>query len=479
MIKKLKADLFFVVIVHSFLLVIEYFLLNNSSDATWASVAGISSVLNMIIEIRYMTKRHYLLSIGGIFIIFSYLFQCSFSILMMLNVIRSTDRFYTLFIPQHGMESFRKGTNVAIIFIGMCFIGYAIGRERYDRKQIIRIYNIEMPAVKSLGWIMTIVFGAIYFYSVLRVAIVVGLSSSYYVLTQFRNTMGYTTASSLHIYFFIGLYLLMIYYNNSGRKNTVSALLCISLISTFLVMMTGARSRGVVYIVLILIMWIKLGKKIKLKQVILFGIGGLILLQLLYAIRITRQYSFSISNVITAFFSSSNIVYETMSEFGWSVFVTGLLDEASAIWHPFDFIIKELGSIIPRSGSFGGNVMLAPTVLTGVEARVHGGTTYIADFFYYYKWIGIIVLFVLGIWIAFWDSRFQHYSKHGDIIHVAIIVGWANGILNSIRSPATFNIKLLLYSYIIVLILSAFVMKGKITSCAVNTTLNLKGGDDG
>lgn len=475
-----RVNHFFIIVFHIVILTIEAILLVTirSNTIVWTTIAGISIIVNFMLEIIYLIRNKYLFSIGGVFITFSYLFQCSFAVLLMFDAIKSSDRFYTLFIPSYGIETFKTGVNVAIIFIGACFIGYITGREKYAGKPIKKIYNIGATSTKIIGWVMTVMFGIIYFYSVLQVVLRVNVIGSYSILSEYRNTASYTMANSLHIYYFVGLLILMNYYKNINRNGIVNGLLVMSIFSAVLLMLTGARSRAVVYVVIILLMWVKHGKKLNTGRIIAYIIGGIIFLQLLYAIRVTRKYNFNFSFLVNAFFSNNNVLYETMSEFGWSVFVTGILESAAPVWHPIDFIVKEIGSILPRSAAWGGNIFLAPTVLTGVEAHVHGGTTYIADFYYYYGGFGIIILFALGFWIAYWDDRLEQYFQHKDFVHVAIILGWANGILNSIRSPATFNIKLFVYSYLIVFVVSIFVLGGRIKIIDVHDE-KLIGGSNG
>ena len=328
MMHKNKENVSAVIFFNLITLLGEFCLLNLTklNNEAWVNVAALSVIFNITLQVSYLMRKKIAFSVGGIFILVTYLFQCSYIIMISTGIMKPSDYFYTLQIPRHGFDTFKNGTNVAIIFVGMCFIGYILGRDTYDKKKMSQITTVNPLSVKCLGWLMIVIFGSIYFYYTYNQVSMVGMKASYLTLSEFR-TSEYSTARSLQIFYFIGLYLLAFYYNSKNLKQAVRIIFIISLISACFLLLTGARSQAAVFIVLIFFMWQQFDVKISFKRFVLYCFYGILILNLFYAIRVTRQYSFTIENLFEAFLSSNDILYETMSEFGFSVFVTGLLDQ--------------------------------------------------------------------------------------------------------------------------------------------------------
>lgn len=457
------------VIIQLFVLVAENVVLNMVSVdnlGLWCAIASTCIVINIVIQTIGLSSEGQLFSLGGIFITFSYLIHCSYAILMALNAFSSSSAIYTVFFVDHGMSSFTQAIKYAMNGISILFIGYKIvAKNRVSSyiKDNVDCNDFNYEILKKYGYILSICFGIIYFISTIRMVMLVLQNGSYNNLNEITSSFFMSLALNLQAFFFEGLYLLMIYYKKRGNERKCRVMFVIITVALVLSFLTGARSRAIMILLVMILFWVNDIEPIKLRKLLIYVISGLLMLQLMIAVRTSRDVGFSLKGVIESFFNfEDNVFHETLNEFGSSIFVTAGFMNGYEVGHPVDFIIKELGSIIPRISAWGGEIFLSSTRRTGFEESYHLGVTYIADFYYYFGVYGQYLLALYGAWIAILDNKISEWRSKGKYIAMAVAIPGLVLVFNSVRASATLGLKMFLYSYIIFMILRVFFSKGKI-----------------
>ena len=193
-------------------------------------------------------------------------------------------------------------------------------------------------------------------------------------------------------------------------------------------------------------------------------IAGLVMIQLLSAVRFARSTgALSFGLIISEFFSfQNNILYETLNEFGGSIFVTvGFMNNR---YHggALDFFLKEILSILPKISSWGGELFQPPTVRTGFEASYQLGSTYIADFYYYFGNLGQYVVGILGLIFVAIDNSLIKKSLEKKYLSAMVIFPGIVSLFNSVRAQATLGIKMFVYSWLIFKLFQVFLTGNRI-----------------
>lgn len=458
------------------LLIVENIALNNlylDDLYAWCGVMSASILVNILLQIFYFRHSKTMLSLGFVFVMLSYVFQESYAVLLFLDAVPANSVIYTVHLTRFGLQNFMRASVIGLNSITVVFLGYVIF-STVVKKNIHRSKQAELDDIiqqeelpkwyKNMGWMVVIVFTPIYYFSVLR-QIIASLGAGSYMALFSIQTELLNTFINLRIFLFAGIYILMVYYKKAGKLKYCNWLLIYALFSSVLIFFSGARSLGMLYMVVVLLFWFRDIRMLKIKwwNILFFVIAALILLQFLYAIRIIRQREFTIENFLLAFTQGDNIIYETFSEFGVSVFVTAAFVKFQDFWHPMTFFIKEIGGILPGIASYGGTAFLPATVVTGIEASYGLGSTYIADFYYYFGNYEYIVILFLGIILAIADGYINKLKAKNNFSGISVMLCWSALMLNIVRSQATFNLKMLVYSYIIIKIFEIVAKKGKIS----------------
>ena len=74
-----------------------------------------------------------------------------------------------------------------------------------------------------------------------------------------------------------------------------------------------------------------------------------------------------------------------------------------------------------------------------------------------------IVILFLGIILAIADGYINKLKAKNNFSGISVMLCWSALMLNIVRSQATFNLKMLVYSYIIIKIFEIVAKKGKIS----------------
>lgn len=468
----IKRENFFVLLISVITILVENKILDAYQNANFYSLCGMISIcmiINMIVQFTYFRINNRVFTLGFWIITLSYLFQCAYVVLFSLHLVPQDSVIYTLHLSRFGYEAFVKASRIGLNSIAAVFIGYMIVGNNVYSSEEGKIYkgienNTSIPWwIKKVGWLIVVFFGIPFCGSIIyQIRFSIG-RGSYIGLTSTRTGL-LNLFINLNIFVFCGIYLLMIYYKEKKKIKYCKYLLFAALSSAVIMCFSGSRSLGMIYICLIVLVWFRdiTTQKLNIRNILLAVLLILALLQFFYAIRVSRQYAFSFSNVVNAFFSRDNsIIYETLNEFGVSVFTTAAFMQVGEMGNPLAFFLKEIGGVLPRVASYGGEIFLPATVVSGVEGKYHLGSTYIADYYYYFGQYCVVVIILLGVVLAVADNYIDKLKKRKDYLKLAVMFCWSGYMINIVRAQSSFNLKMLLYSWIIINLLVIFVKKGR------------------
>jgi len=255
------------------LLLIENFILNNctfSDIYNWCAATSIFICINLVLQIIGLNKERQLFSFGSIYILFSYLINCSYCILMGLDAFSSDNVIYTIFFQRYGTDNFMSALQYSLNCIACVYVGYMFvivlkkGKSQITNNKI-NIVGVDKKT-KNYGLIMTVVFGSIYFVSSFVQIIISIQSGNYKVLSTFNSSLMGSLALNLQPFYFQGLFLLMIYYKKINRLDKARIYFYIAIASALLSFFSGSRSRGIMVLLVLIVLWIKCIEPLDLKK---------------------------------------------------------------------------------------------------------------------------------------------------------------------------------------------------------------------
>ena len=447
---------------------IQNFVLRYSGEGLvqWCQRCLLLILINMMIQSVFFGVMRKIISIGSLFLACSYLVNCSFCILLSCGLGDADSALMLVHLPRFGVPSFIKATLYALNCISYIAIGYFIVSAFCWKCQIItevqHFQHRRQPLLLTLGSFFSLVFGVLYFTSTIAMVVLSMGSGDYSTNVETIRMPFMSEALNLQPFFFVGLFMLMVHYKQEQKLEISRKLMLFAVLCLVLSFFSGARSRGTMQLLVLLVLWVRCIEKPDAKTVAIMLVLGVILLQLMSAIRSVRKGDLSIVSIASAFFSLENsLVYEVLNEYGTSLFVTaGFMNWVSDV-HPVDFIVRQIGSILPGVSSWGGEVFLPPAVTMGFENAYHLGSTYVADIYYYFGSNGSYVAVVLGIWIAYLDKLIMRRVLDGNYMQIAILMPCILSVFNCSRASVDFGFKMLVYSAAIFLLALLFVNKGR------------------
>lgn len=155
------------------------------------------------------------------------------------------------------------------------------------------------------------------------------------------------------------------------------------------------------------------------------------------------------------------MIYKTFDEFGRSIFVTAGFMKQGYDGNAIEYFIKEIGSLLPRVSSWGGEIFEDSYIRTGFEAMYNLGCTYIADFYYYFGDTGQYAVVLLGIWLGFIDNTVDKWIQQKRYVAIAVAIPGIINVINGVRATASLGLKMFLYSFAIFMVIQGFYRKGK------------------
>lgn len=417
--------------------------------------------VNIILQITSLLMLGRLISLGGLFIPVTYLVNLSYVTLIAFHAQGPSSALTVLYLSRYGQYTFLKASIYALNTVCFVFLGYLLFSiftftMQDTASEDSATANISLSQILSIGKPSSVLFGLIYFISISYQLMFSFTHQSYVDLASITRTPLLNTAINLQPFFFAGLYLLMVYYKLDDRMNISRRLLLFAIFSLVISFFTGSRSRGMMMLLVLLILWEKTIEKISPRTFWACLLWGVVLLQLLYSIRSVRGHELTFENWAIAFFSmKDNIIYETLNEFGASICATAGLMNVTMTARPADFLIKEVGSILPNVSTWGGAAFQIPVDREGIEQLYHMGSTFVGDLYFYFGEAGQYLAMFIGAWIAGLDNFIESRRNAGRYWGIAIAIPGLYTVFNSSRASISLGLKMFLYSFVIFSILKA------------------------
>lgn len=444
---------FFFIILQLIVLASQDYYLQHSGEGLygWCQTCCTFILINMALQAAFFQIIGRLLSLGSLFIASSYLVNSSFCILIAFGAQDPSSALMVLHLPRFGVDSFIEANRYALDCIGFtaigCFCASAFKLLHVDEEKDKDNPTRGPEVCLVVGRTLSLVFGAVYFASTGIMVLISLRSGNYSAMADAMNLPFMNDAVNYHSFFFAGLFLLMAYYKQIGELRKSKQLMVFAVLCIILSFFSGVRSRGTMQLLVLLALWVACIEKPKMKTILVICVSGIIILQLMAAIRSVRSGELSLSSITDALFSLDNsLIFEVLNEYGNSLFATaGMMDWVSEP-HAFDFVIKQLGSVLPSVSSWGGEVFLSPTVRTGFEDAYNLGSTYIVDVYYYFGAAGPLLAGIFGLWISLLEKRVLSRALSADYISIAAMMPGILAVFNSARASMDLGLKMFLYS---------------------------------
>lgn len=423
-------------------------LIHDEPFKIWSIKFSILMIINFVLElIIFKSLKIKILSVTSLIPLMSYLFQFgdTFTYAIGFEESRLIGRifYYT------SISAYKTASEIAIYSIFAFSLGGIILSLNNDKKSKKRneYKKINTKFYLFLGCCLIIISLPLYVYEcAYEISTIISLGS--YTALAHEKLPGYITSFGKMIY--IGLFFIMFYYRqiHSEIKYKFTTIVFLFLIA--INMALGARSEPMTILFAYLIFHKQCVKtKVKSKQIIFYCIAIYVLADFMYAIQISRNTGFDISNIINIFLDSGIKVFlnETF-EFGTTIFSTAVVVERITEHHPSWFIIKELCSLTPVPIS--SEYSVVGSVMAGVPEL---GTSFVGEMFYYFGNYCYLACFSIAIYIKSIENWIDKKIKQGDYFHFLMFMMWMWQQLNCIRASYTLSLKTIIYSFVLMEIL--------------------------
>lgn len=208
---------------------------------------------------------------------------------------------------------------------------------------------------------------------------------------------------SLAFFFDAGCIIALFDKKNSNKFKTI--FFWFVLLYKCLTLSTGARQERTAFIIVwIFVYFFQSREKMNFKNIILItviGFFGVLLINAVGQVRAMDKISFDA--IMESMFSSSNIIGDTLGEFG-SAFTTlattfRAVPSSVPCGHG-DSYLAGLLSVIPKLPNYLG-LSKASSYVTKIPGTTYFGGSYLGEAYYNFSWAGLIISFVLGIVISY------------------------------------------------------------------------------
>lgn len=425
------------------------FIASPASLETWAVWFTMSSLLLLITTIvSFLMAKVRVLSIFGLVAVMSYLFQFGSAFCLAVNF--NADKLNSR-MSYYGIshQVFKDSARIALICVTMFTIGGLIEnlfqKEKKNNLTVERGIGINPSFYKMMGYIIVIISGPLWLYTMVYSARIIASGQSYIALAD-AMLPGYITSFGKFVY--VGIMMIIFYHHLNKNLHKKYFWIALFLILLGSVMILGSRSEPVTIFFAFLIFCDKcldLRKILDFKYIVPVVVIVFVLANFLYSIQISRNSGFNISDVVMRFFSNGpDVIMQEIFEFGYTEYSTASVINNIKIFHPTWFFIKEISSITPIP------IQSEYTVVASVAAGTPElGTSYIGEMYYYfgsYCSFACLAMAMYIVKIEKWISR-QVENQNYYIFFMFLMWTWQE--LNCIRASFNLSIKTMIYSFLL------------------------------
>jgi len=459
-----RIIIFFIASIFNMFLLLSSIFINQLSFDIWLLYFFIIITLQLIFNCYFLVLcDEDFFSLSVLFLIFSYIFHFGQIIVILLKVPNS--------MPVNVMNLFSndiyKNACQYALFI-QCFVilGMIITRITKDKIIIKKTNYISLDLLSKIS-LSLIYIGIIpkLYIEISKIILYINgnYASTYNIgVPGFIDTIGRMAE--------IGIIGLLISKQNN-KKFATKLILFITFYET-IIMLTGNRSRPMVFLVAIYYIYFQLVKKIKLKNVLLYGIIIYIGLAFINIISDFRNLGFeAIKNlnqnlIIYAF--KRNPLFDMLGEFGGT-----LLSLCVPIQYD-SFIPAQYGkygilsllTIIPNIGGILDNIVNKMPYINyyrSLFSYSYGGS-YIGEIFFNFRSYGITLAFFVGIFIGQISKKIKYSIKYGNYDKLLIYMVLFPNILWWVRDYFSSMVREVIWAAILISILKYLFLSLKISN---------------
>ena len=419
--KKIKFTLLFLLLI-----VWAMYNMVERPNETSLKINGAIGLLQLILSVySWIRIGNKLISPYFFFLLCLYVFSFGQSFFYPLNVHIDTDLIYT----EQTLMIFNAQC-LTLIFLN-CFHFGAL-RSKNISHYISDCNNIEFPNLKIIGWIMFIISAYPYLHgklSSLQYALSHGYASLYEIEQKFGLDVG--LKGVINDFFIPSTICLYVAYH----EKKIARYLIFGLWITLIIIMLniGGRTRSVILITLMLILYNNFVKPFTKKQLIIVALGGMVVLSLLSYIRQTRNSSNRSMN-ITNMLLDDNGAVQTIAEMGNTMF---------CMIHTMEFVPAEedyrygksyaysFTTLIPNLGFWEEHpakkeANLGEWLTNKMELSYGSGYSMVAEAYMNFGPYGFIMMYILGFFFAsmFGVLESAIKKKNAPVIVFTLIVFW-------------------------------------------------------
>ncbi|MBO4293507.1 MAG: O-antigen polysaccharide polymerase Wzy [Clostridia bacterium] len=417
-----------------FLCLIILILLFLKPDNNFIIISSIVIVLLLIISVTVWIVKYKKINTP----VFYFLFICYISwfgqfVLVLFNSKNNGNLF--IFSIQ-DIEGIKTAVLYSIIGYGALFLGALVNIRSQDELLNLEYYkdfkDKDYKKAVVIVAVIMIIIGMPQFLIKSISNLRVSFSDSYLSLYEIKESDSLSNiTSNLRMFFIPGIIMLMI----AMKDNKKIFKTCLLIVLYDFIVSFACGGRGSALVLLLTAFWINFSqiRKIKVKNLIILCMIGLIVLKLFNVVAIYRVKS---NKDVNTFFESmeesseNGVISSTIKEIGGNIFslyhtmkIIPEYQDFSYGYSYFASFIAVVPSIVFGGYSFTKDAALANWLMTQLDLDYGPGYTILAESYYNFGFLGFIAMFLIGIIYAKNMKNNKHDENDDEIIIKNIKVG--------------------------------------------------------
>lgn len=407
--------------VNCILIFTAYCLRSNMNNITIVAIIQ----LFLSLYLMYITNKE-IVQVGIVFLCISFLFNFGQSLI---TLFWENDRYSAYNAYNRVSESTYI---MAEFYVLICTMFLVFGYIVFSKNSIIRSIDNdnddedewELLRIRKIAVAVFIVsFIPMLVIDIMKIRL---LLSSGYVSTHQVNLVGIGKYLDIIAQFCKPALAVIVFTYKKNIKIATRITIAAS-IYLLLMMLSGDRGSNLIYLLSIMIVYFIFIRKMKLKNLLVLAIMAYMLLSVLTAISIFRDYDFTVENFIKAYNwrKGDGVIYSSLHEFGDSI-----ASLAYAIEYIPNFSMYRFGStylvapitILPKIPNFINEILLSSYTFTKLfpqSVQYAIGGSYLGELYSNFGWLGPLVITFVGICISKIDNILR---TSRSVRHVSICI---------------------------------------------------------
>lgn len=417
-----------------------------SYDDNWIKRLAIIAIFQLLSSIIiYLINGDSIYSLVVLFTLLYYLFYFGQLIINGLFTSYSFSRYIRNFFMFSNEIQYRA-TVFALVIIQIITIVSILTNNNSVRLKAHNNNCLNIQRTRVAAFFFIIICLPVNLYLSLR-AIVASRLSYLAALRSITSTGGYMLQFS--IFLVIGFCLLLYCY-----PKRINAIYWVEIVYYLFTMLSGNRIYSMISICLVTINYIYI-TDIKKKDIVLFGVVGVIILKIVVAVsRLRLVGTISITSIFNMVFSLNNsLILQMMEEFGGTIQsvivpMRGIPLE-STYGYGITYISGLVSMLINIHGIF--DEVLVNTVYLNAFSGVQSlGGSFVGELYYNFGYFSYVFAVVIGFLLRFVSNRIDIYAKERDTYRLAKMLMPAYSLIIWIRGYFMFMTRSVLWGAILV-----------------------------